>query len=90
LIFQMLASRFDQAGAPSAWALTNALLDAHLAASDVEALGGDLAYRYGLSGALTGIGISAAQNIIGSAQFGGTAQALKPLPGLQEGLVKLG
>ncbi len=40
--------------------LTNALLDAHLAGSDTEAIGGDLAYRYGLNGGLTSIGLAQA------------------------------
>lgn len=30
------------------WSITDALLDAHLSSSDSEALGGDVAYRYGL------------------------------------------
>jgi len=34
----------------------NTLLDAHLGGSDSEALGGDLAYRYGLSGSPAGLG----------------------------------
>jgi hypothetical protein len=50
--FTGLANAFDAAGAPSGWALTNALLTKHLGGSDTQALGGDLAYRYGLNRSL--------------------------------------
>jgi hypothetical protein len=69
--------------------MTNALLDAHLAGSDTEALGGDLAYRYGLAGTLAGIGTGPAQAVLGDPRFGSGAQSLQPLSALQEGLVKL-
>ena len=72
------------------WAVMNALLDAHLSSSDTEAIGGDLAYRYGLSGSLAGIATGAAQNIIADTKFGTAPQALLPLAGLQDGLLKLG
>jgi len=91
--FQGIVQAFDAARAANpaltSWALTNALLDFHLSGSDTEALGGDLAYQYGKNGALTGIALNAAQDIVGSAQFGAQAQALRPLASLQEGLVKL-
>ena len=87
--FQGLVNAFDAAGAPNAWAVMNSLLDAHLAGSDTEALGGDLAYRYGLSGSLAGLALTPAQGIMSSAQFGSAPQSLQPLAGLQEGLVKL-
>ncbi|MGH8661837.1 MAG: putative Ig domain-containing protein, partial [Burkholderiales bacterium] len=92
--FQGIAQAFDAARAANpaltSWALTNALLDFHLSGSDTEALGGDLAYQYGKNGALTGIALDAARDIVGSAQFGAQAQALRPLASLQDGLVKLG
>ena len=59
------------------------------------ALGGDLAYQYGLNGTLAGIGIGIgigtgpAQDVVGSAQFGTQAQQLRPLATLQEGPVRL-
>ena len=71
------------------WAVMNALLDAHLSGSDSEAIGGDLAYRYGLSGSLAGIATGAAENVIANVQFGIAPQILQPLAGLQDGLVKL-
>jgi hypothetical protein len=59
-----LVQEYEQAraGDPTLdrWALMNRLLDARLAASDTEALGGDLAYQYGMSGSLAGIGLPAA------------------------------
>jgi VCBS repeat-containing protein len=91
--FQGIYGAFEAARAANpaltSWALTNALLDFHLSGSDTEALGGDLAYQYGKNGALTGIALNAAQDVIGSAQFGMQPQALRPLASLQDGLVKL-
>jgi hypothetical protein len=68
----------------------NGLLDAHLASSDSEALGGDLAYQYGHAGTLAGVGLSGAQQMIGAPQFGNQAQALQPESTIREGLIKLG
>ena len=55
--FSKIVQKFDAARAASSgnashWAVMNSLLDAHLAGSDSEAIGGDLAYRYGLNGSL--------------------------------------
>ena len=92
--FAGLATRFDQALAANpgltSWALTSALTEFHLSGSDTAALGGDLAYQYGKSGTLAGIGLTAAQGILANAQFGSASQALLTPAGLQEGLVKLG
>ncbi|MGH9894286.1 MAG: calcium-binding protein, partial [bacterium] len=74
----------------TSWSLTNALLDFHLGGSDTEALGGDLAYQYGKTGTLAGLGVTPVQSVLGHAQFGTTPQALQPLATLQEGLAKLG
>ena len=88
-----LVNQFDQALAQSpgltSWALTNALTQFHLTAANDAALGGDLAYYYGKNGALTGISVAAAQQVIGAPGFGQDAQSLRPFSGLQEGLVKL-
>jgi len=92
--FQGLVAAYDAARAADPlldrWTLMNALLDAHLAGADDAALGGDLAYQYGLNGNLAGIATSAAQDVLGTAQFGTQAQALRPLATIQEGLAKLG
>ena len=92
--FKGLVGAFDTARASkpglTSWALTGALTQFHLTGSDSAALGGDLAYQYGKNGTLAGVGMAPAQSIIGDAQFGAQAQALKPLSGLQEGSVRLG
>lgn len=92
--FLGLVQAFDQARAQSpgltSWALTNALLQFHLAGSDDTGLGGDLAYYYGRRGSLAGLSLQAAQQVIGAAGFGADAQQLRPFSGLQDGLVKLG
>jgi Ca2+-binding RTX toxin-like protein len=88
-----LVTQFDQAMAQSpgvtSWAVTNALTQFHLTSANDAALGGDLAYYYGKNGALTGISIAAAQQVIGAPGFGQDAQNLRPFNGLQDGLVKL-
>jgi Ca2+-binding RTX toxin-like protein len=73
----------------SRWALTNGLADFELGFSDEAAIGGDLAYQYGVTGSLAGIAVSAAQEVVGSSDFGSRTQQLQPLDVLQDGLVKL-
>jgi hypothetical protein len=84
-----VVQRFDQARAADPgvdrWSMMNALLDAHLASSDIAALGGDLAYRYGLMGDLSAIGLAAAQDVVRSPQFGAQAQTLRPPADLKQG-----
>ena len=91
--FKGLVGAFDDARAAtptlSSWALTNALTQFHLAGSDSAALGGDLAHQYGSNGTLAGIGVTAAQQVLGEAGFGGQAQTLHPLTGLQIGAQRL-
>jgi Ca2+-binding RTX toxin-like protein len=88
-----MVSAFDSARAESpgltSWAITNALLQFHLAAMDDAALGGDLAYWYGRKNSFSGLSLSAAQQAIGAPGFGSDAQTLRPFDGLQEGFVKL-
>jgi Ca2+-binding RTX toxin-like protein len=92
--FTGMAGAFDAARAANpgltSWAITNAMTQFHLAGSDTAALGGDLAYQYGRNGTLAGIGLTAAQEVLGDAQFGVQAQTLRPLAGLQDGAVRLG
>ena len=91
--FRALADAFDAARVAnpglSSWALTDALTQFQLAGSDSAALGGDLAYQYGKNGTLAGIGLTAAQQVVGDASFGSQAQTLRPLAGLQEGAARL-
>lgn len=92
--FQGLVGAFDAARTAtpglSSWALSNGLTQFHLAGSDSEALGGDLAYHYGADGTLAGMGLGKAQEVLTSAQFGAQAQTVHSTASLQEGLVRLG
>ena len=91
--FAGIVTAFDAARAANpgltAWAVTNALTQFHLASSDTEALGGDLAWYYGMIGSFGGLGLTAALDAITASSFGQQAQQLRPLSGLQEGLVRL-
>jgi Ca2+-binding RTX toxin-like protein len=92
--FQGLVGAFDaeRTATPglSSWALSNGLTQFHLAGSDSEALGGDLAYHYGADGTLAGMGLGKAQEVLTNAQFGAQAQAIHSTASLQEGLIRLG
>jgi Ca2+-binding RTX toxin-like protein len=87
--FDALAGQFDAARAAdpllTTWALNNALASYQFAGSDDAALGGDLAYYYGLNGNLTGMNTSAAQDVVGAAAFGTSAQMLRPFTGISGG-----
>ena len=92
--FKGLVGAFDQARAAdpqvSTWALTQAMASFHRGGSDTAAVGGDLAYQYGRTGTLAGIGHTAAQSVINEAGFGSQAQTLQPLEVLQAGTGHLG
>ena len=92
--FRALVSAFDEARAAQrnmkSWALMNELLDAHLASSDDLALGGDLAYQYGMNGTLAGTGWTGARDAVASPRFGAEMQALQPAAALAADAVKLG
>ncbi|MCX7893691.1 MAG: hypothetical protein N2544_15160 [Burkholderiales bacterium] len=90
--FRALVAAFDAARAAPAnlarWSAMNALLDAHLGSSDDAALGGDLAYRYGLEGSLAALGTGAAREILQSPAFGAAAQQLLDAGALAAGPVR--
>jgi hypothetical protein len=92
--FQGLVGAFDAALAANpgltSWALTNGLTQFQLAGSDTAALGGDLAYYYGLNGTVAGIGFGKAQDVLTGTGFGMQAQTLRPLASLQDGVTPLG
>ena len=71
------------------WARTHALLDAHLAASDLAALGSDVAGQSGVNGSFATLALSSPTSGIGDSGFGNPLQTLRPQTALQEG-VKLG
>jgi hypothetical protein len=88
--FGALVQAYDNARASDPtlihWQMMGSLLDAHTAASDTAAFGGDLAYQYGtLNGTLAGISVSAAQDVLGAPQLGSQTQTLRPLASLQQG-----
>ncbi len=94
--FASLVSEFDMdvvtnAANATNWQLTDARLTAHLqAGSDTDAIGGDLAYQYGMNSNLTGMGLLNAQSVIAAASFGQTAQTLNNPSVWQAEVVKLG
>ena len=81
--FSAIVAAFDEARTTTAnlgrWQMMDQLLVTHLGGSSSEALGGDLAYQYGLNGAFTGLGLGAVQEVLGASGFGTDRQALRPL-----------
>lgn len=90
--FGQLVDAFDDARAPrnmDSWKLMGELLDAHLYGSDDAALGGDLAYRYGMTGSLAGMGWGAAHDTVAASGFGAQKQTLQPIAQFPDDAVKL-
>ena len=67
------------------WRMMNSLLGAHLGESDVAALGGDLAYRFGHDGSLANVSVGVAQALLANAQLNVNPQALQAVASLQTG-----
>jgi Ca2+-binding RTX toxin-like protein len=84
--FQALATGFDAGGQVSGWALTEALLDAHWAFSDSEAVGGDLAYQYGLRGHALRLDAGAMAEVVQDPRFGSEPQGFASDPSVATGL----
>jgi Ca2+-binding RTX toxin-like protein len=78
--FQGLVAAFDAARAADSmitrWQAMHALLDAHLGGSDEEAIGGELAYRYAMTGTMAGQDLSAATAVLASPDLGSKPQAI--------------
>jgi trimeric autotransporter adhesin len=91
--FSAIVAAFDEARTTTAnlgrWQMMDQLLVTHLGGSSSEALGGDLAYQYGLNGAFTGLGLGAVQEVLGASGFGTDPQALRPLGELSADDTKL-
>jgi Ca2+-binding RTX toxin-like protein len=87
--FQGLVAAFDAVGDPANWSLTNELLNQHLSGSDIEAIGGDLAYQYGRNGTLANIGFDPAMAVMSNASFGRGTQTIQPAQDLQQGINRL-
>ena len=90
----VLAADFDAARAGNAtltrWSVMDRLLESHLAGSDGGALGGDLAYQYGMYGNLGNVGTTGARNVLEGSQYGVGIQSFQNFSGLQEGVARLG
>jgi hypothetical protein len=88
-----LTAQFDEARTANpklgSWALMNGMLDAHLTSSETAALGGDLAYHYGLRGDLGGFGLAAAQETLRDGAFGTQAQTVHSWSSLNTETVSL-
>ncbi|WP_459724379.1 calcium-binding protein, partial [Sideroxyarcus sp. TK5] len=85
--FTAIVDAFDQAHGGSAtymhWSMTNEMLAAKLSSSDIEAVGGDLSYQYGMGNtAIAGVGPTSMQEVLSASQFGNQAQGLRPLQSL--------
>ena len=70
--------------------MMNELLAAHLTGSDSAALGGDLAYRYGMTGTLAGMGWAAARDTVAAPGFGTELQTVHAPATVSSEPVKLG
>ncbi len=60
----------------NAWAVMGSLLNAHLGGSNTAGIGGDLAYQYGQTAGLAGMGMVAASNVLSDTNFGASPQTL--------------
>ncbi len=85
LNFTTLVNAFNTvyAGNPSIgdWAIPSATLtSAYVAGSDTQALGGDLAYRYGRDGNFSALDFATATAVLGNANFATAAQSFNADP----------
>jgi Ca2+-binding RTX toxin-like protein len=91
--FSAIVAAFDDARAANSnlgrWQMMDKLIGAHLGGSSDAALGGDLAYQYGLNGAFTGLGLGAVQDVLRGSGFGSERQTLRPLAELTKDDTKL-
>ncbi|MEO8674227.1 MAG: calcium-binding protein [Casimicrobiaceae bacterium] len=91
--FAGIVGAFDAAllanPALTSWNVSNALTTFYLSGSDTAAIGGDFVYDYGHRNALTGIGGTPGQSVLGGATFGSGAQALQAAATLYSGTVRL-
>jgi Ca2+-binding RTX toxin-like protein len=78
--FKRLAAEFDAALGQDPtldrWTPMHKLLDAQLGGYDSEALGGELAYVYGMNGSFAGMGLGSAQDTLRAPGFGQQTQAI--------------
>ena len=88
-----LLASFEKARATDStikrWHITDSLLAAHLSGSDSAALGGDIAYRYGTTGTLAGMGAERALASLNGIDLLRRPQALHADTELDVGRVRL-
>lgn len=81
LDFTKVATAFAAAGSPADWAISpSALSAAYVSGSNADALGGQVAYRYGRDGNLAGLEFAAAVAVLGDAAFGTATQSIGVAP----------
>jgi Ca2+-binding RTX toxin-like protein len=71
------------------WSVMEKIRDFQQEGTNSAALGGDLAYHYGRYGTLAGIGLQAAQAVIGDSVFGAQVQTLHSRDSLRSGPLRL-
>lgn len=71
------------------WALSDSLASFHLSGSDMAAIGGNPAHRYGHDGTLVDVSVTAATGVLGDTGFGSAVQALQSLARLQNTSLRL-
>ena len=91
--FTALTNKFDQVrvGQSSSftWNMASSLETVSSGGSDTAAIGGDLAYQYGLNGNLAALSAQPALGIVGSNGFGSGSQALQSASALNDGFAVL-
>ncbi len=92
--FKQLAGAFDaeRAADPTInrWSAMHRLLDVQLAGSDTAALGGELAYDYGMNGTLTGMALGGVQDTLKDPAFAKQAQSITSASQNTQPVIKLG
>lgn len=71
------------------WAIMGSLLNAHLSGSNTAAVGGDLAYLYGQTSGVAGVGMLAANNTLADSGFAVNSQTLNANITVPSGVARL-
>ena len=91
--FTALTNKFDQVRVGQSsnftWNMASSLETFSSGGSDTAAIGGDLAYQYGLNGNLAALSAQPALAIVGSSGFGAGSQALQGASALNDGFAVL-
>ena len=83
VIAQLHAAQDAEASIAGQWEQARLAVDGMSDGGFPEALGGDLAVRYGLTGTCSGLSIDAVQATLGSSTFGIAPQVIHPLDAVQ-------